>query len=143
MERIRRLPPEDAGVLCPWPPLPGRVGWRGEQLAVSPDFPRDLCDLLAAALDLLCSLDPDVRAQGAELIAPLPPALRELAQAAAVAARVTAASREQRTFLPRFWRISARNLARLERLGLSLGADEVHLIDDDATIECEVYYLGI
>ena len=144
MTHVRTCTPEEQITMQPWPGLEGTVGWLEESLIVSASMSATVVRILEGALELLCSREADQRQQGEELVAALPESLRELSMAAAVAARVAIACREERTFLPRFWRISHRNIERLRRLGISLGADEMHVLeDDDNTIECEVYCLGI
>lgn len=131
-------------MMRPWPGLEGTVGWLEESLVVSASMSATVIRILEGALELLCSREAEQRQQGEELVAVLPESLRELSMAASVAARVAQACREERTFLPRFWRISRLNIERLQRLGVSLGSDETHVLeDDDNTIECEVYCLGI
>ncbi|MEL6344776.1 MAG: hypothetical protein AAFV53_16785 [Myxococcota bacterium] len=134
---------QDVTTLSDWDGLPGQLKWTEQRLMVSPDFPAELIAPLSRLIELLISAEGEIRAQGRELAAALPRAAAELAHAAAVAHRVHRLSEQERTFLPRIWRLSPRNVERLRQLSVSLGADDITFVDDDDCIECDVFYLGI
>lgn len=133
----------DPGILQAWPGIPGRLRWRDARVYLSADFPTDLAFRLERLIEMLMAEEISVRNQGYEIATSLPPDTRELAFTIAIALRVHHVAERERAYLPRVWHLSRRNVDRLRRLSISLGADDITTVDDDDCVECDVLYLGI